>query len=144
MVGRGTLQERLLSLTAAAEDLGGGREHRREELVARAEERGIGRPGAEQAYDIASQEGVEPAYGMAVVLEGVSVQLLDGPRPDVGAAEPNEPEWVDEPPSPQQAERERRLRQTFRRLRSKLDEEDSIQAAFAAFAGEPDLEPYDY
>ncbi|NIP77972.1 MAG: hypothetical protein GWM90_01715 [Gemmatimonadetes bacterium] len=144
MEDRGSLEDRLLSLTAAAEDLGGEREHRREELVERAEERGLGRADAEQAYDIAREEGLEPAYGMAVVLEGVSVQPLDGARPAVNAVEPNEPEWVDTPPPRKEAIRERRLRQTFRRLRSKVDEEDSIQAAFAAFAREPDLEPYDF
>jgi hypothetical protein len=141
---RGPLQERLLRLTAAAEDLGGGREHRREALVQRAESRGIGRPEAEQAYDIARQEGLEPAHGMAVVLEGVSVQLLDGIRPDVDATESSEPEWVDQPPPRDLAVRERRLRQTFRRLRSKMEQEESAQAAFSAFADEPDLEAFDY
>jgi hypothetical protein len=124
--------------------MGGGEEHRREALMERAEDRGVDRATAEQAYDIALEESLEPAYGIAVVLEGLSVRLLDGPRPGVNATEPNEPEWVDRPPSADAAELERRLRQTFRRLRAKAEETGGPAEALRAFAAEPDLEPYDY
>lgn len=147
--GRGTgedgeLGRRLEALREAIGEMGGGRENRRDELVERAEARGLSRPAAEQAYDIAREVELDPAHGMALVLEGISVQPFEGPRPDVDSSEPNEPEWVDRPPDPELAERERRLRQTFRRLRSKLEEHDSENAALDAFAAEPDLEPYDY
>lgn len=131
-------------LPDTVESLGGEEEHRREVLVEQAEARGLGRPDGEQAYDIAREVGLKPVYGMAVMLEGVSVRPLSSPRPDVGASEPNEPEWVDAPPDPGLAERERRLRQTFRRLRAHLDEHAGRAEALEAFAQEPDLEAYDY
>ena len=138
------LEDRTAALLRATEGMGGGEEHRREALMERAEFRGLDRSTAEQAYDIACEESLEPAYGMAVVLEGISVRLLDGPRPGVEARESSEPEWVDRPPSPDAAERERRLRQTFRRLRAKVEASDTTADAFRSFVGEPDLEPYDF
>lgn len=140
----GALEQRLQRLLETVRALGGVDEHRRDELVEAAEERGLERPDAEQAYDIAQEEGLEPAYGIALVLEGVSVRPLPAPRPDVQTSEPNEPEWVDTPPDAAQAERERRLRQTFRRFRSTLGDEGAPDAALARFRDEPDLEPYDY
>lgn len=143
--GDGTqLESRTEALLRTVEGLGGAGEHRREALTERAEERGLGRPEAEEAYDIATEVGLEPAYGMALVLEGVSVRLLDGPRPGVEASEPNEPEWVDAPPSPEAAERERRLRQTFRRLRSRLQDAPSPADGVRSFLGQPDLERHEY
>lgn len=142
--GGSDLDARLTRLAEGVRGLGVGREQRREVLVERAESRGVGRPQAEQAYDVACEVGLEPAYGLAVVAEGVSVRPLSGTPADVDAAEPVEPEWVDAPPSPEQAARERRLRQTFRRLRSLLEESSSAESAFRAFAREPDLEAYDY
>lgn len=129
---------------AAVESFGGKDEHRRELLVEHAEDRGVDRTTAEQAYDIAREERLDPAYGLALVLEGISVRPLASPRPDVDTSEPNEPEWVDAPPRAELAERERRLRQTFRRFRSHLDEGDGAASAARAFVREPDLEPYDY
>ena len=141
---RPDLEGRLARLIDDAERLGAGREQRREHLIERAEAQGLGRPEAEQAYDVASEVGLEPAYGIALVVEGISVQMLSGARPDVSAAEPAEPEWVDTPPSAADASRERRLRQTFRRLRSLLEREPDPEAAFRALAREPDLETFDY
>lgn len=138
------LERRRQALVDAADAFGGDKEQRREVLMERAEARGLDRPAAEQAYDIAREEKLAPAYALAVVLEGISVRRLDGPRPDVDSTEPNEPEWVDTPPGRDQAERERRLRQTFRRLRSHMEEAESPAAALRAFAREPDLESYDF
>lgn len=131
-------------LLDTVEALGGHDEHRRDMLVEGAEERGLDRPVAEQAYDIAREEGLDPAYGLALVLDRLSVQPLASPRPEVETSEPNEPEWVDAPPEPRLAERERRLRQTFRRFRSHLESAGAPQSATEAFAREPDLELYDY
>ena len=142
--GDSSLRERLGRVTGTAEALGGTQEHRRDVLVEQAEDRGLPRPAAEQAYDIAREVGLEPALGIALVIEGLSVRALPSPRPDVDTSEPNEPEWVDAPPAPDLADRERRLRQTFRRLRSHLDRSDGAEAAVRAFGSEPDLEPHDY
>lgn len=138
------LRGRLDRLIEEAPGLGAGREQRREHLIERAEERGLGRPEAEQAYDMAREVGLDPAVAMAIVVEGLSVQALDSPSADVDAADPVEPEWVDAPPSREQASRELRLRQTFRRVRTLLEREPDTRAAFRALAREPDLERYDY
>lgn len=142
--GEARIGSRLDRLAATAESMGGAKEHRRDALVERAEERGLGRPVAEQAYDIAREVGLEPAYGLALVLEGVSVQPLPSPSPDVDTSEPREPEWVDAPPDPALAERERRLRQTFRRFHSHLRRERGMAEAVEVFGRDPDVEAHDY
>lgn len=140
----GELARRLDDLRKGIAEFGGGWENRRDELVERAEARGLDRPAAEEAYDIAREVGLDPAHGIALVTEGISVRPLRGPRPDTDASETGEPEWVDSPPNPERAERERRLRLTFRRLRSCLDDHETESAALDAFAAEPDLEPFDF
>lgn len=142
--GGATTGSRLERLLPTVEALGGKDEHRRERLVEQAEERGLPRTVSEQAYDLSREERLEPAYGLALVLEGVSVRPLPGPRPDVETSEPNEPEWVDAPPAPAQAKLELRLRQTFRRFRSHLEQESDASRAVRALGEDPDLEPYDY
>ncbi len=67
-----------------------------------------------------------------------------GPDPAWTPASPASRSGWTRPPSRDAAERERRLRQTFRRLRSKVDEADDPAAAFRAFVDEPDLEAFDY
>lgn len=138
------LETRLDRLMETAHELCSDDEHRREPLVERGEELGLKRELAEQAYDIAQEEQLPPAYGVAVAAAGISVAAMESATPDVGATEAGEPEWVDRPPEPHAAEVERRLRQTFRRLRSLLPAAPSPTDAFAALAREPDLEPFDY
>jgi hypothetical protein len=140
----GNLAERLDRMIDTADQLCGDGELRREPLVERAEAQGVDRGLAERAYDLAMEEKLPPAYGMAITAAGVSVQPLESPRPDVGETSSGEPSWVDTPPAPDEADLERRLRQTFRRLRSFVDAAPSPQSAFSAFAREPDLERYDY
>jgi hypothetical protein len=135
---------RVDELLRSVEALGGAEEHRRERLVDEAEDRGVERPLAEQAYDIAREEHLDPAYGLALVLNGLSVRPLTSASPDVDASDATEPEWVDAPPKPALAERERRLRQTFRRLRSRLEESEDSRSAMLQFAREPDLEDHAY
>lgn len=137
------VEQRLARLIAAAEQLGAGRENRREALVERAEERGVDRTDAERAYDVALEEGLEPALALALVGEGISVQIFGG-SPPAEATESVEPEWIDRPPSAKEAGEERRLRETFRRLRSFLESEGDARRALDRFAREPDLEAHDY
>jgi hypothetical protein len=138
------LETRLDRLTETADELCSRDEHRREPLVEWGEERGLRRELAEHAYDIAHEEQLPPAYGVAVAAAGISVAALESPAPDVGATEAGQPEWVDRPPGPRAAEVERRLRQTLRRLRSLLPASSTPADAIAALAREPDLEPFDY
>lgn len=137
------LERRLARLMSDAETIGAGRENRREALIERAETRGVGRGDAELAYDLAVEVGLEPAYGLALVGQGISVRNFGG-RAGVQVSESVEPEWIDLPPSAREASRERRLRETFRRLRAFLESEATARDAIARFAREPDLEPYDY
>lgn len=137
------LERRLARLMTDAETIGAGRENRREALIERAESRGVDRGDAELAYDLALEEGLEPAYALALVGQGIAVRNFgDSTAADV--SESVEPEWIDRPPSAREAGRERRLRETFRRLRAFLEEEGTPRAAIARFAREPDLESYDY
>jgi hypothetical protein len=138
------LDARLARLVATADAMCGDGEMRREPLVERADSQGLERPIAERAYDVALEEGLPPAYAIAVVAAGVSVQPLDSPRPEVGTTASGEPAWVDTPPAAGEADVERRLRQTFRRLRSHLEDRSTPSGALGAFAGDPDLEPFDY
>jgi hypothetical protein len=134
-VGPGTILE-----TVA--DLGGADEQRREILLEQAESRGLDRLIAEQAYDIAREEKLLPAYALSLTLHHISIQPFDSPRPRVETSEPNEPEWVDAPPNPEQADLERRLRQTFRRLRSHLEEATDPRSAVQALLQEHDVESH--
>jgi hypothetical protein len=117
-----------------------GRQRRRIELVERAvDEEGVERELAEEAYDLAREEGLEPAFGLELVRCGVAV--CEPPDSDLGttAAVKGHPEWL-EPPVPRaEATRERRLRMSFRRLRSLLEERDTPEEALVAFATEPDV-----
>lgn len=139
-----SLDERLAGLMETADPLCADDEQRREPLMERAESLGLPRELAERAYDLAIQEEVPPAYGIAVAAAGVSVQPLDSPAPDVQAVEETEPEWVDQPPGAKAAETERRMRQTFRRVRSFLADAPTPRDAFSALSREPDLEAFDY
>jgi hypothetical protein len=140
----GSLGARLDELLESSDELCAGDEQRREPLIERARSRGLDRELAERAYDLAVDEGLPPAYGIAIAAAGISVQPLESPPPDVQAAEPTEPGWVDRPPPAKEAAREWRLRQTFRRVRSFLPDSATPRDTFAALASEPDLEPYDY
>lgn len=117
-----------------------GRQRRRIELVDRAvAEEGVERELAEEAYDIAREEGLEPAFGLEVVRCGVAV--CEPPDSDLGttSAVKGHPEWLEPPVPAAEATRERRLRMSFRRLRSLLEERKTPEEALVAFATEPDV-----
>lgn len=137
------LERRLARLVTEAEAMGSGREKRRETLIERAESRGVDRGDAERAYDVAIEESLDPAYALALVGQGISVRNFGGSAA-AEASDSVEPEWIDAPPTAEDAGLERRLRETFRRFRSCLDGADSAREAVTAFAREPDLEAYDY
>jgi hypothetical protein len=138
------IRDRINRLLASANALCAGDEQRRDSLVARAEAHGVSRPLAERVYDLAQEEHLPPAYGIAVAAAGISVRPLEANRVDVAETESREPDWVDAPPPADAALVERRLRQTFRRMRSHLAEDRTPAEALSAFGGEPDLEAFDY
>lgn len=117
-----------------------GHQRRRIELVERAvDEAGLERELAEEAYDIAREEGLEPAFGLELVRCGIAVVEPPDTELETTAAVKGHPEWLEPPVPPAEATRERRLRMSFRRLRSLLEESDTPEEALVAFATEPDV-----
>lgn len=113
---------------------------RRSELIEWAErEHGMPRDRAMLIYDIAREEGLEPAFAYELVRCGVGVRDLPEPSADETVVE-GPPEWV-APPAPAEVSpaRERLLRASFRRLRRHLDDAPTAEAAIAAFVAEPDV-----
>jgi hypothetical protein len=124
----------------------GGHERRRAELVHAAhEEAGVEPALAGVAYDLAVAEGLDPLLGVELVRAGVGIREFAGDEdtdaPATGAEGPN---WTEPPPASQQARRERRLREAFRRLRSRIEEAGDPAAALRAFVAEPDIDATGY
>lgn len=122
--------------------------HRRAELLAEAVAEGMSPALAEQMYDVAREEGLDPglAYelmrcGLGVVppAEGVSS------APEQPATDKYAPGWLLQPPSdPDEVLRERMLRLSFRRLRALLEAHPEPAEALRSFAREPDVDVYGY
>ena len=137
------MKNRLNSLIARADEIASERTPRRRiDLVEKAVEAGHAIEYADQIYDIAEEEGVDPAFAFELVLNGIGVRELSPPNEDQWVETQVEapPVWVAGPdPQPEAAERERHMRTTFRRLRSMLEEHRDVRAALEAFAREPDV-----
>ena len=114
---------------------------RRIELVERAvEEEGLDREMAEEVYDIAREEGLEPAFAFELVRCGVAVcEPEEQEEPIATTSIKGQPEWLEAPVPTEEATRERRLRMSFRRLRHLLEERPTAEDALIAFAQEPDV-----
>jgi hypothetical protein len=123
---------------------------RREELVEDAVAgMGLSRAEAEEVYDIAAEEGLDPAFAFELVRCGVAVYEPGGAGPVTAPGESSmraPPEWLAGPAAPPAdvARRERRLRTTFRRLRSLLERYPTPEQALEAFAEEEDVGEYEY
>jgi hypothetical protein len=120
---------------------------RREHLVDRAIGAGHAREYADLIYDVASEEGVDPAVAFEVVMAGVGVRELAGAPPDSWQETQVEatPVWVsDPPPGPDAAARERRTRACLRRLRQMIERTTSTEEALRAFMREVDVGDVDY
>lgn len=122
-------------------------DRRRSELVEEAEERGMSRELAELLYDIALEEGLDPALAYELVCTGLGV----APPPEGVSNAPADPmvdkylpSWMFPPEPTDKILRERMLRTSFRRLRSILQEVDDVDEAFRSFANEPDVGHYGY
>jgi len=121
--------------------------HRRSDIVAEAAEAGMSAELAEMLYEVAQEEGLDPALAYELVRCGLGVC----PPPDGVANAPAQPtsdkyvpEWL-YPPVPTDAVlRERMLRMSFRRLRSLLERHALPDEAIRAFAREPDVGHFGY
>jgi hypothetical protein len=121
---------------------------RRQELLEEAVRDGMPLTLAEQLYDVAREEGLDPSLGYELVRcglgicppeEGVS-NASDQPVSDKYA-----PAWVLQPSAdPDEVLRERMLRLSFRRLRHLLEEHPEPAEALRSFAREPDVGVFGY
>jgi hypothetical protein len=132
--------EALLGRVKAIEAAGVHRRH--EELISIATgEDGMPLELAEQAHELAQQEGLAPAYGLALVASGIGVQELVPPESgDDESIQSAAPDWVLEGDVGRDAiVRERRLRSSFRRFRAHLDRATAVESATTEFLAEPDV-----
>lgn len=103
---------------------------------------------AEMLYDVAHDEGLDPAMAYELVRSGMGVlppaEGLDN-APQFATSDKYRPEWLEPPVDPDTVLRERTLRFSFRRLRGLLEQHTGdAAAAFRAFAREPDVGPVGY
>lgn len=143
------MTERTESLLSRAGNIPGeahGESRRREDLIEEVLAAGHSREYADRIYDVALEEHCDPVLAVEVVLAGVGVRDLMPPPPDNWEKTQVEapPPWIEEPPSEAEADRERHLRLTFRRLRSLLEQCSSPRAALEAFVREPDVGDVEY
>jgi hypothetical protein len=120
---------------------------RRSEVLHTAEEDGMPCELAELLYDIAREEGLDPALGYELVRCGLGVMPPPGGvdnAPEHETTDKYRPEWLLPAVDPDTQLRERTLRMSFRRLRSLLERHDDPAEAFRAFAGEPDVDAVGY
>lgn len=137
-------QERAIALRReieAVDDVGiAGR--RRVEVIERAVADGrLAREDAEEVYELADQESLEPAYALALARSGYWVRELTAPEPAEEAAQQDAPAWIAPPADARASERERRIRASLRRLRSLLERHGAPGAAVDAYLAEPDVGP---
>ena len=118
------------------------RERRRSEILADADEAGMSRDLAEFLYDIAREEGLDPALGFELVRSGLGIcPPADGISNATAAPATDKylPPWMFPAAPPDQMIRERTLHLSFRRLRSLLEQHHDVDEAFRRFANEPDV-----
>ena len=118
------------------------RARRRMDVIEEAQAEGMSPELAEMMYDVAAEEGLDPALAYELVRSGLGVAPPAG-----GVVNANEqpasdkyyPTWL-LPASPtDDVLRERMLRLSFRRLRAMLERHADAAEAFRAYAREPDV-----
>jgi hypothetical protein len=116
---------------------------RREELLREAVEAGLSLPLAEQLYDVAREEGLDPPLAYDLVRSGLGVcppEAGVSSAPEQPSSDKYAPGWLLQPAAPpDEVLRERMLRLSFRRLRGLLETHDEPSEALRAFAREPDV-----
>ena len=123
------------------------RARRRMDVIAEAQAAGMSPELAEMMYDVAREEGVDPALAYELVCSGLGV----APPPDgVDTAEQQPasdkyyPTWLLPASQTDDVLRERMLRFSFRRLRAKLECHADPAEALQAYAREPDVGVYGF
>jgi hypothetical protein len=122
-------------------------DRRRSEIMDEAEEIGMASELAELLYDVALEEGIDPAVGFDLVCSGLGVAPpAEGVSnaPDDPMVDRYLPSWMFPAEPTDRMLRERMLRISFRRLRGFLEEHEDVDAAFARFAQEPDVGHFGY
>jgi hypothetical protein len=122
-------------------------DRRRVEILEEADEAGMSGDLAELLYDVALEEGIDPAVGFDLVRSGLGV----APPPEGVSNAPADPmvdkylpAWMFPAQPTDHMLRERMLRTSFRRLRSFLEEQEEVEQAFLRFANEPDVGHFGY
>lgn len=122
-------------------------ERRRVDVMEDAERAGMPSELAQLMYDVADEEGLDPALGFELVRGGLGVAPPDGgvgTAPLAPATDKYLPGWMFGPAPTDRMLRERMLRVSFRRLRGLLEEHEDLDLAFAAFSNEPDVGYFGY
>jgi hypothetical protein len=121
---------------------------RRRDVVCEALDLGIPEALATLLYDVAGEEGLDPVLAFELVRSGLGILP---PRDGVEnaqrepATDKYRPAWLEPALPPDTVLRERTLRISFRRLRGLLERHAGDgEAAFRAFAAEPDAGPVGY
>jgi len=123
------------------------RSSRRSELLKEAEADGMSQDLAERIYEVAREEGIDPALGYELVRCGLGVvPPSEGltTSPEQPTTDKYLPQWMFPPVPTDTVLRERMLRFSFRRLRGLLEEHQEVDLAFRAFAEEPDVDSQGY
>lgn len=105
---------------------------------------GLERGLAERIYALAEEERLDPVYAFALVRCRLGVRDLQASQPagEGEAAQQDPPSWLGMPEVELgEIDLERRLRLSFRRLRTLVETVGDPSAAARAFADEPDVGP---
>ena len=120
---------------------------RRSMILEEAVQEGVPVELAELLYDVAWEEGLDPAIGFELVRTGLGVAPPSGGvsnLAEVPTVDRYLPAWMFPATPPDDLLRERMLRVSFRRLRGILEAEENVDEAFRRFANEPDVGHYGY
>jgi hypothetical protein len=115
---------------------------RRADVMADAAAAGMAPELADLMYEVARDEGLDPALAYELVRCGLGVVPPEGGvanAPEQPTVDRYRPEWLGPAIPPDELLRERMLRHSFRRLKSLLETHDRVEDAFRAFAAEPDV-----
>ena len=123
------------------------RARRRMYVIEEAQAEGMSPELAEMMYDVAAEEGLDPALAYELVCSGLGVAPPAGGVANAGdqpASDKYYPTWL-LPASPtDDILRERMLRLSFRRLRALLEVHVDPAEAFRLYAREPDVGVYGF